>query len=58
MDKIRRLRSEQSRVLTEIHAKVKKAKQNSLDLVLTENESTPDNAKMFKSVKLLLRGKR
>ena len=37
---------------------MKKAKQDSLDLVLTEIESTPDNAKMFKSVKFLLRGKR
>ena len=50
-DKIRRLRSEWSQILTENQAKLKKAKQDSLDLVLTEIESTPDNAKMFKSVK-------
>ncbi|XP_063717890.1 craniofacial development protein 2-like [Symsagittifera roscoffensis] len=53
-DTIRRLRSERSQILTEIQAKVKKTKQDSLDLVLTEIESTPDNAKMFKSVKFFL----
>ena len=57
-DKIRRLRSERSQILDEVPAKVKEAKQDSLDLVLSEFESTPDNAKMFKSVKFLLRGKR
>ena len=57
-DKIRRLRSKRSQILTEIHAQVKKAKQDSLDLLLTEVEITHDNAKMFKSVKILFRGKR
>ena len=56
-DKLTKLKHERNRLLKQIHKQIKENKEREIDEKISDINNMPDEAKMFKSVKMLNRKK-